>query len=203
MSKAPFILALAQSEPGDHAALAREAAPDAVIATGTPDFSEPSTNVLCFPSSSCAPWIWVATTINEAMKTACVRGDRAAGTRRHRRCGAAAYGGDRLQFRRRLSDPPKPFESAPGAANCAWRWRRPPWTAAVATRPIADLDAYKKERLQHFVYRFGLRDEADLRQSRPIRSAWSSPRARTSACLSLLHALLAKPRVPILAAAPR
>ena len=49
MAKKPFILALANPEPEIRPEVAREAAPDAVIATGRSDYPNQVNNVLCFP----------------------------------------------------------------------------------------------------------------------------------------------------------
>src|SRR6185312_3621204 len=72
MAKAPFILALANPEPEILPELAREAAPDAVVATGRSDYPNQVNNVLCFPYIFRGALDVGATTINEAMKTACV-----------------------------------------------------------------------------------------------------------------------------------
>jgi malate dehydrogenase (oxaloacetate-decarboxylating)(NADP+) len=150
MAKAPFILALANPEPEITPALAREAAPDAVIATGRSDFPNQVNNVLCFPYIFRGAMDVGATTINEAMKTACVEAIARLARGATSDVVSAAYGGDRLQFGADYLIP-KPFdprlvsEIAPAVAKAAM-------DSGVATRPIADLDAYK-ERLQQFVYR--------------------------------------------------
>ncbi|MSO99403.1 MAG: NADP-dependent malic enzyme, partial [Rhodospirillaceae bacterium] len=49
MAKRPIIMALANPEPEIRPELAREAAPDAIIATGRSDYPNQVNNVLCFP----------------------------------------------------------------------------------------------------------------------------------------------------------
>ena len=150
MAKAPFILALANPEPEITPTLAREAAPDAIIATGRSDFPNQVNNVLCFPYIFRGAMDVGATTINDAMKTACVEAIAKLARGATSDVVSAAYGGDRLQFGPDYLIP-KPFdprlvsEIAPAVAKAAM-------DSGVATRPIADLDAYQ-EKLQQFVYR--------------------------------------------------
>src|SRR5437763_5826493 len=73
MAEKPLILALANPEPEIMPDLAKEARPDAVIATGRSDFPNQVNNVLCFPFIFRCALDVGATTINEAMKLEAVR----------------------------------------------------------------------------------------------------------------------------------
>ncbi len=150
MAKGPFILALANPEPEIMPDLARAAAPDAIIATGRSDYPNQVNNVLCFPYIFRAALDVGATTINDAMKAACVDAIAKLARGATSDVVSAAYGGDQLRFGPEYLIP-KPFdprlvsEIAPAVAKAAM-------DSGVATRPIKDLEAYK-EKLQQFVYR--------------------------------------------------
>ncbi|HEY7786989.1 MAG TPA: malic enzyme-like NAD(P)-binding protein, partial [Casimicrobiaceae bacterium] len=73
MAEKPLILALANPEPEIMPDVAKAARPDAIIATGRSDFPNQVNNVLCFPFIFRGALDAGATTINEAMKLACVR----------------------------------------------------------------------------------------------------------------------------------
>ncbi len=73
MADKPLILALANPEPEIMPDVAKAARPDAIIATGRSDFPNQVNNVLCFPFIFRGALDVGATTINEAMKLACVR----------------------------------------------------------------------------------------------------------------------------------
>jgi malate dehydrogenase (oxaloacetate-decarboxylating)(NADP+) len=168
MAKAPFILALANPEPEILPELAREAAPDAVVATGRSDYPNQVNNVLCFPYIFRGALDVGATTINEAMKTACVEAIARLARGASSDVVSAAYGGDRLRFGADYLIP-KPFdprlisEIAPAVAKAAM-------DSGVATRPIADLEAYK-EKLEQFVYRsaFVMKPVFDKARAAPKR----------------------------------
>ncbi len=172
MAKRPFILALANPEPEILPHLAREAAPDAIIATGRSDFPNQVNNVLCFPYIFRGALDVGATTINDAMKVACVEAIAKLARGASSDVAAAAYGGDKLRFGPEYLIP-KPFdprlvsEIAPAVAKAAM-------DSGVATRPIADLEAYK-ERLQQFVYRsaFVMKPVFDQARSEPKRIAFA------------------------------
>ena len=168
MAKGPFILALANPEPEIMPDLAREAAPDAIIATGRSDYPNQVNNVLCFPYIFRAALDVGATTINDAMKAACVEAIAKLARGATSDVVSAAYGGDQLRFGPDYLIP-KPFdprlvsEIAPAVAKAAME-------SGVATRPIADLDAYK-EKLQQFVYRsaFVMKPVFDKARANPKR----------------------------------
>ena len=168
MAKGPFILALANPEPEIMPDLAREAAPDAIIATGRSDYPNQVNNVLCFPYIFRAALDVGATTINDAMKAACVDAIAKLARGATSDVVSAAYGGDQLRFGPDYLIP-KPFdprlvsEIAPAVAKAAME-------SGVATRPIADLDVYK-EKLQQFVYRsaFVMKPVFDKARANPKR----------------------------------
>ena len=172
MAKQPFILALANPEPEILPHLAREAAPDAIIATGRSDFPNQVNNVLCFPYIFRGAMDVGATTINDAMKIACVEAIARLARGASSDVVSAAYGGDQLRFGADYLIP-KPFdprlvsEIAPAVAKAAM-------DSGVATRPIADLKAYQ-EKLQQFVYRsaFVMKPVFDQARANPKRVAFA------------------------------
>ncbi len=194
MAKRPFILALANPEPEILPELAREAAPDAIIATGRSDFPNQVNNVLCFPYIFRGALDVGATTINDAMKIACVDAIAKLARGATSDVVSAAYGGDQLRFGADYLIP-KPFdprlvsEIAPAIAKAAM-------DSGVATRPIADLEAYK-ERLQQFVYRsaFVMKPVFDQARSNPKRVAFAEGEDQRVlfAVKALLDENLAKP----------
>src|SRR6185295_11101662 len=148
MAKQSFILALANPEPEILPHLAREAAPDAIIATGRSDFPNQVNNVLCFPYIFRGALDVGATSINEAMKIACVKAIARLARAEVSDVASSAYGGESLQFGAEYLIPRPFMEIAPAVAKAAME-------SGVATRPITDWAGYK-ERLQQFVFRSGL-----------------------------------------------
>ncbi|MEQ8192995.1 MAG: NADP-dependent malic enzyme [Rhodospirillales bacterium] len=153
MANKPVIMALANPEPEISPEEAKEASPDAVIATGRSDYPNQVNNVLCFPFIFRGALDVGATTINEEMKLACVRAIADLAMAESSEIVAAAYRGEDLRFGPEYLIP-KPFdprlilEVPPAVANAAM-------DSGVATRPIKDFDAYR-ERLSQFVFRSGL-----------------------------------------------
>ncbi len=153
MAEKPLIMALANPEPEIMPDVAKAARPDAVIATGRSDFPNQVNNVLCFPFIFRGALDVGATTINEAMKLACVRAIADLATAEQSDVVAAAYGIQDLKFGPEYLIP-KPFDPrlivmiAPAVAKAAM-------DSGVATRPIADFDVYH-ERLLQLVYHSGL-----------------------------------------------
>ncbi|MBK1646774.1 NADP-dependent malic enzyme [Thiocapsa imhoffii] len=141
MADAPIIMALANPVPEIMPDLARAARPDAIIATGRSDFPNQVNNVLCFPFIFRGALDCGATEINEAMKIACVRAIADLAMAEPSDIVRAAYGGDQLCFGPEYLIP-KPFDRrlmehlAPAVAQAAME-------SGVATRPIADLEAYR------------------------------------------------------------
>ncbi len=153
MAARPLILALANPDPEILPEDAHAVRPDAVIATGRSDYPNQVNNVLCFPFVFRGALDVGATTINEAMKLACVEAIADIALQEASEMVAAAYGGLALQFGPEYLIP-KPFDPrlisriAPAVARAAM-------DSGVATRPIADFDAYR-QRLEHFVFQSGL-----------------------------------------------
>ena len=153
MGEAPLILALANPEPEIMPDLAKAARPDAIIATGRSDFPNQVNNVLCFPFIFRCALDVGATTINEAMELATVNAIADLAMAEQSDIVAAAYDVDDVTFGPEYLIP-KPFDPrlivniAPAVAKAAM-------DSGVATRPIADFDAYR-QRLTQFVYHSGL-----------------------------------------------
>ena len=153
MADKPLILALANPDPEIMPDLAKAARPDAVIATGRSDFPNQVNNVLCFPFIFRGALDVGATTVNEAMKLASVRALADLAMAEQSDIVAAAYGDQGLRFGPEYLIP-KPFDPrlivmiAPAVAKAAM-------DSGVATRPIADFDAYREKLLQ-FVYHSGI-----------------------------------------------
>ncbi|HEY3919523.1 MAG TPA: NADP-dependent malic enzyme [Stellaceae bacterium] len=153
MAAKPLILALANPTPEILPDVAREAKPDAIIATGRTDYPNQVNNVLCFPFIFRGALDVGATTINEAMKLACVEALADLALAPPSDVVAAAYGDTMLTFGPDYLIP-KPFdprlilELAPAVAKAAME-------SGVATRPIEDFAAYR-QRLTQFVFRSGL-----------------------------------------------
>ncbi len=143
MTRKPIIFALANPTPEILPDLARQAAPDAIIATGRSDFPNQVNNVLCFPFIFRGALDVGATTINDAMELACVEGIAQLARATTSAEAAAAYKGEQLTFGADYLIP-KPFDPrligvvSGAVAKAAME-------TGVATRPIADLDDYKQE----------------------------------------------------------
>jgi malate dehydrogenase (oxaloacetate-decarboxylating)(NADP+) len=72
MAAQPIVFALANPEPELRPELVFEVAPDAIVATGRSDYPNQINNALCFPYLFRAALDSAASTINQAMKRACV-----------------------------------------------------------------------------------------------------------------------------------
>jgi len=153
MAQRPLILALANPEPEIRPELAKEARPDAVIATGRSDYPNQVNNVLCFPFIFRGALDVGATTINTEMELAAVRAIAELARAETSEQVAQAYGIESISFGPEYLIP-KPFDPrliariAPAVAKAAM-------DSGVAARPLADLDAYR-ESLTQFVYHSGL-----------------------------------------------
>ena len=181
MARDPLILALANPVPEIWPETAREARPDAIIATGRSDYPNQVNNVLCFPFIFRGALDVGATTINEEMKLACVRALADLAKAEASEVVVKAYGGQPLQLRARLPDPRGPstprliLEIAPAVAEAAM-------DSGVARRPIADFRAYREE-LNQFVFRSGLLMKPVFEQARrdPKRGLLRRGRGRAGA----------------------
>ncbi len=153
MGTQPIILALANPEPEIRPELAKEVRPDCIVATGRSDYPNQVNNVLCFPYIFRGALDCGATKITEGMKLACVREIAALAKAETSDEVAAAYAGQELAFGPDYLIP-KPFDArlilriAPAVAAAAE-------ADGVATRPIADLVAYRQS-LERFVYQTGM-----------------------------------------------
>jgi len=149
MARDPIILAMANPTPEISPEEALAVRPDAVIGTGRSDYPNQVNNVLCFPFIFRGALDTGATTINEAMKLAAVRAIAELAHAEIPEMVAQAYGAVGLRFGRDYLIP-KPFDPrlievvAPAVAQAAM-------DSGVATRPIADMPAYR-QRLSQFVY---------------------------------------------------
>ena len=153
MAVRPLILALANPEPEIRPEAVKAVKPDAVIATGRSDYPNQVNNVLCFPFIFRGALDVGATAITREMELAAVRAIAALAQAEQSDIVAMAYGGQDLSFGPEYLIP-RPFDPrlisriAPAVAEAAM-------ASGVATRPIADLDAYRA-RLNEFVYQSGL-----------------------------------------------
>jgi malate dehydrogenase (oxaloacetate-decarboxylating)(NADP+) len=152
MARDPLILALANPTPEIAPEAAKAVRPDAIIATGRSDYPNQVNNVLCFPFLFRGALDVGATTINEAMKSAAVRAIAELAHAEMSDVVATAYGEQRLEFGPNYLIP-TPFDPrlieriAPAVAKAAM-------DSGVATRPLADLEAYR-QRMARFMYQSG------------------------------------------------
>jgi len=153
MAPNPIILAMANPSPEILPEDAKAVRPDAIIGTGRSDYPNQVNNVLCFPFMFRGAMDVGATTINEPMKVAAVRAIAELAHAEQSEVVTAAYGTDELSFGPEYLIP-KPFDPrlivkvAPAVALAAMQ-------SGVATRPLADIDAYLQQ-LNDFVYHTGL-----------------------------------------------
>jgi malate dehydrogenase (oxaloacetate-decarboxylating)(NADP+) len=152
MADKPIIFALANPTPEILPEEAKKVRPDCIIATGRSDYPNQVNNALCFPYIFRGALDVGATTINEPMKRACVHAIADLARREASDLGSA-YGGEVPRFGPDYLIP-RPFDPrllvmlAPAVAQAATE-------SGVATRPIADMDAYR-DRLSQWVFRTGL-----------------------------------------------
>lgn len=153
MAPRPIVFALANPNPEILPSEVLAVAPDAIMATGRSDFPNQVNNVLCFPFIFRGALDVGATTINAEMELACIDGIAALARATTSAEAAAAYKGEQLTFGADYLIP-KPFDPrligvvASAVAKAAME-------TGVATRPIADLDAYR-EKLNGSVFKSAL-----------------------------------------------
>jgi malate dehydrogenase (oxaloacetate-decarboxylating)(NADP+) len=153
MASKPLILALANPEPEIRPELVKAVRDDALIATGRSDYPNQVNNVLCFPFIFRGALDVGATTITENMQLACVRAIAELAQAEQSAEVAQAYGESSVGFGPEYLIP-RPFDPrlilriAPAVAKAAME-------DGVATRPIADFDAYRQHLCQ-YVYHSGL-----------------------------------------------
>jgi len=150
MGSKPIVFALANPEPEIRPEAAREGNPEAIVATGRSDYPNQVNNVLCFPFIFRGALDVGATEIDEPMKVACVKAIADLAMQSGSAEAAAAYSGERLVFGPDYLIP-KPFDRRllPAVASAV---AEAAMASGVATRPIADLDAYR-DRLEGSVFR--------------------------------------------------
>ncbi|MBK8308316.1 MAG: NADP-dependent malic enzyme [Gammaproteobacteria bacterium] len=153
MAPHPLILAMANPTPEIMPEEALAVRPDAILATGRSDYPNQVNNVLCFPFMFRGALDCGASTINDAMKAACVKAIAGLAEKEVPNEVMLAYAGETLKFGPEYLIP-KPFdprliEDVPLAVVKA------AMESGVATRPIEDLEAYRRK-LHEFVNRSGL-----------------------------------------------
>ncbi|MCK6422339.1 MAG: NADP-dependent malic enzyme [Aquabacterium sp.] len=152
MAARPLIFALANPTPEIMPEEVKAVRDDAIMATGRTDYPNQVNNVLCFPYIFRGALDCGATTITDAMEIAAVQAIAELAQAEQSDVVAAAYSGATLSFGPEYLIP-KPFDPrlmvmiAPAVARAAVE-------SGVASRPIADVDAYV-EKLQSFVYASG------------------------------------------------
>src|SRR5258707_11419683 len=149
MAPRPLILALANPEPEIRPELAQGVRPDCIVCTGRSDYPNQVNNSLCFPFIFRGALDVGATVINEAMKLATVHALAELAQAEQSDVCTAAYGESGATFGPeflipRAFDPRLITTIAPAVARAAM-------DSGVATRPIADLNAYRAS-LTHYVY---------------------------------------------------
>ena len=143
MTAQPIVFALANPTPEILPDEVRSVAPDAIIATGRSDFPNQVNNVLCFPFIFRGALDVGATTINDEMELACIDGIAALARATTSAEAAAAYRGEKLTFGPDYLIP-KPFDPRL-IGTVASSVARAAMETGVATRPIEDLDSYRRK----------------------------------------------------------
>jgi malate dehydrogenase (oxaloacetate-decarboxylating)(NADP+) len=150
MGERPIILALANPTPEIMPELAKEARPDAIIATGRSDYPNQVNNVLCFPFIFRGALDVGATEINEEMKIACVNALSELAESESSDVVTRAYAGEPSSFGPEYLIP-KPFDPRL-ITKVATAVARAAMETGVAVRPIENLKEYEQH-LSQFVYK--------------------------------------------------
>ncbi len=166
MAEQPIVFALANPVPEIMPEQVKEVRPDAVIATGRSDYPNQVNNVLCFPFIFRGTLDAGATEINLDMQLACTRALADLAHAPASAEAAAAYRDERLVFGRDYLIP-KPFDPRL-LASVASAVAQAAADSGVATRPIADMEAYR-ERLNRVVYRSGFVMKPIFERARQIK----------------------------------
>ena len=172
MASRPLIFALANPTPEILPEQAKAVRPDAILATGRSDYPNQVNNALCFPYIFRGALDVGATTINEEMKRAAVYAIAALAEAEQYDAVTAIYGEGSPGFGPEYLIP-KPFDPrlitrvAPAVAQAAM-------DSGVATRPIANMDAYL-EKISNFVNHSGLlmKPVYDLAKKQPRRLVYA------------------------------
>ncbi len=194
MASRPIVFALANPDPEIPYPVAREARPDAIVATGRSDFPNQVNNVLGFPFIFRGALDARVRVVNEAMMIAAVHALAELAREEVEESVSEAYGGQRLRFGPEYIIP-KPFDPrvllrvAPAVALAAT-------ISGVARKPINDIDEYRLEleRLlgkEREVFRYAV----TRARARPCRVAFAdgeSPKV-LSAAGQLLEEGIARP----------
>jgi malate dehydrogenase (oxaloacetate-decarboxylating)(NADP+) len=142
MNPKPIIFAMANPDPEILPEEAREARPDAIIATGRSDYPNQVNNVMGFPYIFRGALDVRATTINEEMKVACARALADLAREPVPEEVSAAYGGKKLAFGPEYIIPvpfdPRLISVIPAAVAKA------AMESGVAGKPILDMNGYKQ-----------------------------------------------------------
>jgi malate dehydrogenase (oxaloacetate-decarboxylating)(NADP+) len=143
MAPAPIIFAMANPDPEITPPEAKEARPDAIVATGRSDYPNQVNNVLGFPFIFRGALDVRATTINDAMKIAAANAIAELAREPVPEEVAAAYGGRTTSFGHDYIIPapfdPRLMEMVPAAVAQA------AMDSGVAGRAIPDMAAYRQE----------------------------------------------------------
>jgi malate dehydrogenase (oxaloacetate-decarboxylating)(NADP+) len=194
MAPKPIVFAMANPDPEIDYDEAREARPDAIVATGRSDFPNQVNNVLGFPFIFRGALDVRATAINEQMKLAAAHALAELARQPVPDNVSAAYGGQHFEFGPEYIIP-KPFDPrvllweslAVAKAACE---------TGVAQEPITDWDAYH-ERLEAMISRSvqvlrTIRTKAQRTQKRVVFTDGESLRV-VEACRVVLEERLARP----------
>ncbi|GIW71359.1 MAG: hypothetical protein KatS3mg102_0901 [Planctomycetota bacterium] len=142
MARDPIVFAMANPDPEITYAEARQARPDAIVATGRSDYPNQVNNVLGFPFIFRGALDTRSRYINLEMKLAAVRALAALARKKVPEAVSRAYGGQRFRFGRDYLIP-KPFDPralyhvAPAVAEAAMR--------SGSARRELDLEAYREQ----------------------------------------------------------
>ncbi len=164
----PLIMALSNPEPEVHPETVLKVRKDAIMATGRSDYPNQVNNALCFPYIFRGALDVGASTINQAMKIACVNAIAKLAKAESSDIVSNAYGGEVHRFGHDYIIP-KPFDSRL-YVEISFAVAKAAMETGVATRPIADMNAYQHE-LESFVYK-------SSSVMRPIFNAASRPTER-------------------------
>ncbi len=194
MAEQPLVMALANPTPEIMPDDVRAVRPDAMICTGRSDFPNQVNNVLCFPFLFRGALDCGATAINEDMKHAAASAIATLAREAPSDVVARAYEGEVLGFGPG-SLIPSPFDPrlilriAPAVAKAAM-------ASGVASRPIADFDAYQ-EVLERFAFRsaFVLKPVFAKARAQPVRVIYAEGEDERilQATQAVLEEKLAKP----------
>ncbi|MCC6864014.1 MAG: NADP-dependent malic enzyme [Rhodobacteraceae bacterium] len=153
MATRPIVFALANPAPEILPNDVRSVAPEAIIATGRSDFPNQVNNVLCFPFIFRGALDVGATEINKEMELACIESIAALARTTTSAEAAEAYSSETLSFGADYLIP-KPFDPRL-IGTIATAVAKTAMETGVATRPIKDLEAYKRK-LDNSVFKSAL-----------------------------------------------